>query len=150
MELRAMSMLPPARRNWCGVTSLNISADIPKITWLGHLPIGKQWYSQIKAAGLRIYCSFAWERWCCHLTITHLIEIFAVVQVQLLVSTWIGQTCYDQRKGDKPEAYNYKKLCSLARKGIYCVDDGLYLEMLEAAFLQGKKPMDIWNSWKAR
>lgn len=38
--------------------------------------------------------------------------------------------------------YNYKKLCSLARKGVHSLDDNLYIEMLEAAFLQRKKTMD--------
>lgn len=39
--------------------------------------------------------------------------------------------------------YNYKKLCSLARKGVHSLHDNLYLEMLKAAFLQRKKTVDF-------
>lgn len=35
----------------------------------------------------------------------------------------------------KLKFYNYKNLCSLARKGVHSLDDNLYLEMLRDAYL---------------
>lgn len=42
----------------------------------------------------------------------------------------------------KLRIYNYKKLCSNARKRVHSMDDNLFILMLEAAFLQRKKTMD--------
>lgn len=36
----------------------------------------------------------------------------------------------------KLKFYSYKKLCSLARKGVHSLYDNFYLEMLGAAYLQ--------------
>lgn len=120
-----MPLLPQGMKNWSGVAPFHISLEKPIHTWS---PLGLE---TIKSCRVGTALSLETDGVINSSSLMSSRSVLLCEYNFLCLPLSAKQGIIKEEETDrKLKLYNYKKLCSLARKRVLSLNDNLYLEML--------------------